>query len=187
MMRDYFCHLIQSISVSLVRLQETHAQSSRFKEHLTCRGKTRNVLLSLLWVQLEVLQFRIFYIFESWFYLSTNNFFIQLFNFEILIYGFSCWFMLVYVLSIKIFFVLTTIDLIMLHPFDRLGGCNFYFSPFIKHLKDFIDSVGFLNLDFMGPKFTWYNNKIGGVQIWVHLNHVFANATSLRSPRKGLS
>ncbi|KAI0529237.1 hypothetical protein KFK09_001784 [Dendrobium nobile] len=67
---------------------------------------------------------------------------------------------------------------------DKKGGKRFSYSQGSKEMESFFANNDYHEVNFIGPRFTWCNNKIGGARILERLDRCFFNtyALSLSSP-----
>ncbi|XP_020684665.1 uncharacterized protein LOC110101207 [Dendrobium catenatum] len=64
---------------------------------------------------------------------------------------------------------------------DKKGGRGFEFSQGSKEMKYFFANLDYHELSFIGPRYTWCNNKLGGAQILERLDRCFVNSSALES------
>ncbi|XP_020676925.1 uncharacterized protein LOC110095645 [Dendrobium catenatum] len=62
---------------------------------------------------------------------------------------------------------------------DKKGGKRFHFSKGPKEMKMFLTNNDFHDIGFVGPNFTWRNNKEGNSRIWERLDRCFLNSSAL--------
>ncbi|WOL04982.1 hypothetical protein Cni_G13705 [Canna indica] len=62
---------------------------------------------------------------------------------------------------------------------DKLGGRKFEYTRAIKEFNNFIEDTGLLKADFIGPKYTWSNNRKGEARVQARLDRVLFNDTWL--------
>ncbi|KAI0497209.1 hypothetical protein KFK09_020431 [Dendrobium nobile] len=62
---------------------------------------------------------------------------------------------------------------------DKKGGRRFKFTQGSKEMESFFTNNDFHEVNFIGPRFTWCNNKIGGARILERLDRCFLNSNSL--------
>ncbi|KAI0503893.1 hypothetical protein KFK09_014837 [Dendrobium nobile] len=67
---------------------------------------------------------------------------------------------------------------------EKIGGRRFIFSQGPRDMKDFLMRNDFHELGFIGPKFTWCNNKNGGARILERLDRCFINSNALCSSQR---
>ncbi|XP_020700336.1 uncharacterized protein LOC110112450 [Dendrobium catenatum] len=63
---------------------------------------------------------------------------------------------------------------------EKKGGKRFKYSIGTQEMDGFLVDNDLHDLGFLGPKFTWSNNKIGNSKIWVRLDRVLMNTEGLR-------
>ncbi|KAI0496393.1 hypothetical protein KFK09_022709 [Dendrobium nobile] len=64
---------------------------------------------------------------------------------------------------------------------EKRGGKKFVFSQGIKDMKMFMSNNDFHEIGFIGPKFTWCNNKSGGGRILKRLDRYLMNSNAMNS------
>ncbi|XP_028553144.1 uncharacterized protein LOC110105396 [Dendrobium catenatum] len=62
---------------------------------------------------------------------------------------------------------------------DKRGGKKFCFSLGAREMGSFISNNDLHEIGFIGPRFTWCNNKSGGARILERLDRCFLNSSSL--------
>ncbi|KAI0499519.1 hypothetical protein KFK09_017723 [Dendrobium nobile] len=62
---------------------------------------------------------------------------------------------------------------------DKIGGRRFLFSQGPKEMKECLLINVLFDVGFIGPKFTWCNNKSGGARILERLDRCFINTVAL--------
>ncbi|XP_020696749.1 uncharacterized protein LOC110109882 [Dendrobium catenatum] len=67
---------------------------------------------------------------------------------------------------------------------DKRGGKRFLFAPRPKEMKSFLALNDFDEVDFVGSKFTWSNNKKGVDRILERIDRCFINSAALNSPHR---
>ncbi|KAI0524679.1 hypothetical protein KFK09_004061 [Dendrobium nobile] len=63
---------------------------------------------------------------------------------------------------------------------DKKGGKRFHFSCGPKEMKMFLTNNDFHDLGYVGPRFTWCNNKDGNSRIWERLDRCLVNSIALQ-------
>ncbi|KAI0529244.1 hypothetical protein KFK09_001791 [Dendrobium nobile] len=63
---------------------------------------------------------------------------------------------------------------------DKKGGKRFQFSCGPKEMKVFLTNNDLHDNDYVGPRFTWCNNKEGNSRIWERLDRCFINSIALQ-------
>ncbi|KAI0519569.1 hypothetical protein KFK09_007020 [Dendrobium nobile] len=63
---------------------------------------------------------------------------------------------------------------------DKKGGKRFHFSKEPKDMKMFLTNNDFHDVGFVGPNYTWCNNKEGNSRIWERLDRCFLNSSALQ-------
>ncbi|KAL0910886.1 hypothetical protein M5K25_018983 [Dendrobium thyrsiflorum] len=63
---------------------------------------------------------------------------------------------------------------------DKRGGKRFSFSQGPKEMKQFLASNDLHEVVFIGPRFTWCNNKEGRSRIWERLDRCMINSVALQ-------
>ncbi|PKU65361.1 uncharacterized protein LOC110098852 [Dendrobium catenatum] len=64
---------------------------------------------------------------------------------------------------------------------DKRGGKRFHLSNGTKDMKMFLMNNDFHDIGFVGPSYTWCNNKEGTSRIWERLDRCLLNSTALQS------
>ncbi|XP_028550871.1 uncharacterized protein LOC114579679 [Dendrobium catenatum] len=64
---------------------------------------------------------------------------------------------------------------------DKLGGKRFKYTQGVQDFNNFISSCDLHELKFIGPRYTWCNNKTGGARIMERLDKCFLNSAALLS------
>ncbi|WOL07665.1 hypothetical protein Cni_G16412 [Canna indica] len=60
-------------------------------------------------------------------------------------------------------------------PEDKLGGKPLQMGNSLNSFKSLCLAAGFMDLNFIGPRFTWCNNRIGNQRIMARLDKAYAN------------
>ncbi|KAI0503978.1 hypothetical protein KFK09_014925 [Dendrobium nobile] len=63
---------------------------------------------------------------------------------------------------------------------EKKGGRRYRYSVGAQEMTTFLVDNDLHDLGFVGPKFTWTNNKTGNSKIWVRLDRVLMNSEGLR-------
>lgn len=53
-----------------------------------------------------------------------------------------------------------------------------------REFRGFIEGNGLADLDFVGPRFTWYNNYQGGARVWKRIDRIVARADWIQMPSR---
>lgn len=64
---------------------------------------------------------------------------------------------------------------------EHRGGSHYYYNHKASVFSDFIASNNLLNIDYVGPPFTWCNNQSGLARRWARLDRCLANSIWLNS------
>ncbi|XP_020687623.2 uncharacterized protein LOC110103311 [Dendrobium catenatum] len=64
---------------------------------------------------------------------------------------------------------------------DKRGGKRFHLSNGSKDMKKFMVNNDFHDIGFVGPSYTWCNNKKGNSRIWERLDKCLLNSTALHN------
>ncbi|KAL0928658.1 hypothetical protein M5K25_000567 [Dendrobium thyrsiflorum] len=64
---------------------------------------------------------------------------------------------------------------------DKKGRKRFIFSQCSKDMKAFVTNNDFHEVGFIGPRFTWCNNKVGGAQILERLDRCYLTSSAIGS------
>ncbi|XP_028552325.1 uncharacterized protein LOC110102200 [Dendrobium catenatum] len=63
---------------------------------------------------------------------------------------------------------------------DKRGGKRFLFSKGPKEMKSFMVNYDFHDIGYIGPRFTWCNNKEGTSRIWERLDRCLLNSSAIQ-------
>ncbi|XP_020705269.2 uncharacterized protein LOC110116137 [Dendrobium catenatum] len=63
---------------------------------------------------------------------------------------------------------------------EKKGGRRYSYSEGAQKIVEFLVDNDLHDLGFLGPKYTWSNNKSGNSKIWVRLDRVLMNSEGLR-------
>ncbi|KAI0496464.1 hypothetical protein KFK09_022781 [Dendrobium nobile] len=64
---------------------------------------------------------------------------------------------------------------------DKRGGKRFYLSKGSKDMKNFMINNDFHDIGFVGPRYTWCNNKEGNSRIWEGLDRCLLNSKAIHN------
>ncbi|KAI0529210.1 hypothetical protein KFK09_001757 [Dendrobium nobile] len=67
-----------------------------------------------------------------------------------------------------------------LNQSEKKGGRRYNFSVGAQEMSEFMVDSDLHDLGFLGPKYTWSNNKSGHSKIWVRLDRILMNSEGLR-------
>lgn len=59
-------------------------------------------------------------------------------------------------------------------PEEKKGGRPFVEDTGFKEFSQFLQSNGLVDLEFVGPRFTWCNNYSDGARVWERIAIIFA-------------
>ncbi|KAI0493884.1 hypothetical protein KFK09_024010 [Dendrobium nobile] len=65
---------------------------------------------------------------------------------------------------------------------DKIGGRQFSYQQGARDMEECLLKNDLHEVSFIGPRFTWCNNKIGGARILERLDRCFVNSIALSSP-----
>ncbi|XP_020703147.1 uncharacterized protein LOC110114567 [Dendrobium catenatum] len=72
----------------------------------------------------------------------------------------------------------------LLNKEDKKGGKRFFYALGSREMDLFLASNDLHEVNRVGPKFTWSNNKSGADKILEHLDHCYLNSMALCSPHR---
>ncbi|XP_073107388.1 uncharacterized protein [Elaeis guineensis] len=71
--------------------------------------------------------------------------------------------------------ILTVLDL------KRKGGRLYVHDVESRKFRGFIQTNGLVDLDFIGLRFTWCNNRQRGIRVWKRIDRLFVTASGIQS------